>query len=139
VIPLYGMQAVGGKVYSLDDQSVVKDATDAAGVGGTAFNPFIVSTPFAIQADLGYNRLRRFLQRIAHGGACTLTVTGIRDGQDSGVSIVRPLTVSDIGIVNVPLGDSGSDFQLRIELSAYDAETALGNSQVFIVPKRRFR
>lgn len=139
MIPLYAMQAVGGKVYSLDDLLVVKDGAALDGSGGTAFAPFILSQPFAIQADLGYNKLRRFLQRVAHAGACTLTVVGVKDGQESAVAIVRSLTTADIGIVNVPLGESGSDFQLKITLSGFTAETALGNSQVFIVPKRRFR
>lgn len=138
-IPLFGLQAGGGKVYSLDDPGVVKDGAALDGSGGTAYAPFLVSQPFAIQADLGYNRLRRFLQRVAHAGSCTLTVVGLRDGQESAVAIVRTLTTADIGVVNVPLGEAGSDFQLKITVSAFTAETALGNSQVFIVPKRRFR
>jgi len=139
VIPLYGFQAVGGKVYSLDDPAVVKDGAALDGTGGTSYTPFVICTPLAIQSDLGYNRLRRLLQRVAHAGSCTLVVTGLRDGVESGVQITRTLGVGDIGVVNVPLGDAGSDFQLKIVLSAFSAETALGNSQVFIVPKRRFR
>lgn len=139
MIPLFGCQAAGGKIYSLDDQTVVKDGAALDGTGGTAFSPYFVSSPFGIAFDLGYNKLRRFLQRVAHAGGLTLTVTGVRDGQESGVSVVRTITVADIGIVNVPLNDAGSDFQIKVVLSAYDAEVAFGNSQAFIVPKRRFR
>lgn len=139
MIPLYGLQAGGGKVYSLDDPGVVKDGCALDGSGGTAFTPFILTQPFAVHADLGYNKLRRFLQRVAHAGACTFIVTGVKDGRESTVAVVRPLTANDVGIINVPLGESGSDFQLKIVLTGFDAETALGNSQVFIVPKRRFR
>jgi len=139
MIPLYGFQAGAGKVFSLDDPGVVRDFAALDGTGGTAFTPFILTQPFAVHADLGYNKLRRFLQRIAHAGACTFRVTGVKDGRESTVKVVRPLTINDVGIINVPLAESGSDFQLKIELTSFDAETALGNSQVFIVPKRSYR
>lgn len=139
MIPLYGCAAGSGKIFSLDDTSVVKDGAALDGTGGAAYVPFLLTTPFGIQADLGYNKLRRFLQRITHAGAVTVKVTGVKDGQESGLPITRPLTVADIGIINAPLNDAGSDFQLKIELSGFDATAALGNSQVFIVPKRRFR
>ena len=139
MIPLYAGQAVGGKVFSLDDPAVVKDGTTLGGGGGTAYVPFMVSQPFSIPHDLGYNRLRRFLLRVAHAGTCTFKVTALRDEQLSSVAITRALGISDVGIINVPLGDTGSDLQLKIELTAFSAETALGNSQIYIVPRRRFR
>lgn len=139
MIPFYGCIAGTGKIYSLDDPLVVKDVTALDGSGGVAFSPYLISTPLGIQFDLGYNRLRRFLQRLAHGGAVTTKITGIRDGQESGLPVTRALTVSDIGIINAPLGDAGSDFQIKLELSAYDASVALGNSDVYVVGKRRFR
>src|SRR6266851_9033489 len=130
MIPLYGCIAGSGKIYSLDDPLVVKDIAALDGSGGTAFVPYLISTPFGIQFDLGYNRLRRFQQRIAHSGAVSVKITGVRDGQESGLPVTRALTIADIGVVNAPLGDAGSDFQIKLELSAYDAPAALGNSEV---------
>lgn len=139
MIPLYGCQAVGGKIYSLDDPTVVKDGADSAGNGGTAFQPYIISTKLANQLDMGYNKLRRFQQRLSHSGACTLIVTGIRDGQQSGSPATRTLAISDVGIVTAPLNDPGSDFALKIVLSSYDAAVTLGTSKAFVVPKREWR
>lgn len=138
-IPVFALQAAGGKVFWIDDPAVATDSAALDGTGGTGFTPFIVTQPFSLRADLGYSKFRRFLQRLAHASVCTVKVGVLRDGLESGVVIVRPLALGDVGIVNIPLNEAGSDFQLKISLSAYTAETALGNSQVFIVPKRRSR
>lgn len=139
MISLYGAVAGTGQVVSLDDSSVVKDLANLDGSGGVAFVPYLITTPLGIQFDLGYNKLRRFLQRLAHAGAVTVKVTGVRDGQESGQPILRVVTLSNVGIVNAPLNDAASDFELKLEVVAFDAPVALGNSEVYVVSKRGSR
>lgn len=139
MIPLYGFQAGGGKVYSLDDQTVVKDGAALDGSGGTAVVPFFVSAPLGVQFTMGYNKLRRLMQRLAKLGTVSIRTTGIRDGLSSATAVSRTLGLSDIGIINVPLNDAASDFQVKVEVMSYTAEVAFGDSEVYVVPKREFR
>ena len=48
-LPLYGMEAHGGQIITMDDESVMNDQADDAGAGGSAIVPYIVSSIF----DLG--------------------------------------------------------------------------------------
>lgn len=139
MIPIFGCQAGGGKIYSLDDPTVVTDGADSAGVGGSTFAPYIVSTFLANQFDMGYNKLRRFQQRLSHNGTCTVQLTGIRDGQQSGQPSTQGLAISDVGLVTAPLNDAGSTFQIKIALTAFSAAVTLGASKAFVVPKREWR
>lgn len=134
MIPLYGGQAGGGKIYSLDDPNVVTDGAALDGTGGTAFVPFLVSTSLLGALTLGFNALRRFFQRVAHDGTATFRFTPFRDGQQSGTGISRTVLLSDPGPINVPLNEPGSDFHMKIEVLTYSAPVALGDAGFIIVP-----
>lgn len=139
MIPLYVCESGGARILSLDDPAVVKDGATLAGAGGTAFVPFFTSTMFGVQFDLGYNKLRRFAQRLAHDGTASLDITGIRDEQESGVTVSRDVALSDVGIVNAALNDAGSDFQIKVEVTAYSARVAFGNAEAHVVNRRSMR
>lgn len=139
MIPLYGCIAGSGKICSLDDPTVVKDLAALAGTGGVAFIPYLISTPLSISSNLGYSRLRRFLQRLTHGATITLKITGIRDGRESGLPVTREISLSNVGLLNAPFNDQGSDFQIKLEVIDYTKPVALGNSEVYVVQHRSSR
>lgn len=138
-IPLYGVQAHGGKILSLDDPAVVKDLAALNGSGGNAYAGRFRSTPLPGSTVLGWSRFRRFIQRVFHLGAATLKVTPYRDEQPTGQTITRVLAVSDIGVVTAPLAATGSAFQVEVEVSGFTAEVQLGDAEAWIVPRRSER
>lgn len=139
MIPLYGCQAGGGKIYSLDDPSVVKDGASVAGSGGSVYQPYFVTTKLGNQFDMGYNKLRRFQQHLEHAGSCTLVLTAVRDGAETGVPITRTLPAGAMGLVTAPMNATGSSFQIKLVLSAFSAEVTLGTADAFVIPKREWR
>lgn len=135
-IPLFGAQAHGGKIISLDDQSVVKDRAALAGTGGSSYAPYVLST-LVVGRDLGgYARLRRLVQRVPHDGGVVVKVTPWRDGADTGRTITRTLVAADNPTVVAPLSETGSAFQVKIELSSFDAPASLGSGALTINPRR---
>jgi hypothetical protein len=138
MIPLYGFQAVGGKIYQLDDPSVVKDGCAADGTGGTAFVPFYTTRELRLTIS-GYVKLRRLIQKVDHaGGSATLQLTAIRDGGD-GTVISRTLGPSDPSSASFPLNDPGSDLQVKVELTSYDVPVAFSDAEFYAVVRRQFR
>lgn len=138
-IPTYGATAHGGKIISLDDQSVVKDLADATGTGGNAYIGYFLSGLFAVGGGQAYDKLRRMTQRVPHDGTVTVTVTPWRDGLDTGQTITRTLTPDDNPVIVVPLAVTGSHFQLRIALSSFDAPASLGSGSFRSIPRRSQR
>lgn len=139
MIPLYGVQAHGGKIISLDDPAVVKDLAAADGSGGNAYVGYVLSTQLPGSVPGGYSRFRRLQQRVPHDGGVTVTITPWRDGQDTGQEIERELEVADNPVVIAHVSVTGSDFQVKIALSDFDAPAALGEAAVTIIPRRSER
>ena len=135
-INLFGAQAHGGKLIALDDQALVTDLAALAGTGGNTFAAFVLSGRFA---SAGYAKLRRMIQAVAHAGAVTVTITPWRDGQDTGQTITRTLAIGDNENVTAPLSVTGSDFQLMVTLTAFDAPASLGSGDITVVPRRSQR
>lgn len=138
-IPLYAAMAHGGKIVSLDDQSVMKDLAALAGTGGTAFTAYIVSTEYATPKAGGYGKLRRAIQRVPHDGSVSVAVTPWRDGSDTGQTITKSLGPSDNRSVVAPLNVTGSSFQIKVALSTFDAAAALGAGELTLIRKRTVR
>lgn len=138
-IPLYAAQAHGGKIISLDDQTVVKDLASAAGAGGNSYVAYVLSTLLPGSVVGGWSRLRRFVQRIIHDGAVTVAVTPWRDGSDTGQTIERDLETGDNPTVVADLAATGGVFQVKVELSDFDAPASLGEGAVTIIPRRSVR
>lgn len=138
-ILLYGCLAHGGKLVSLDDSAVVKDLAGADGSGGNSFAPYAVSQPLPPERLGGYAHFRRMVQRVPHDGAVTVKVTPWRDGADTGQQITRALSSMDQPVVDAPLSVTGSVFQVRVELSAFDAPASLGAGEYTIHPRRGAR
>ena len=138
-LPLYGCEAHGGNVISLDDESVVKDQASLAGSGGNAYTAFALSTIFDVGLDGGYSRLRRAVQHVHADGACTVVVTPYRDQQESGATISRTLTTGSNPIVDAPLNETGTNFQVKVALSSFDAAAELGKALQYIIPHRSVR
>lgn len=138
-VPLYGVEANSGQIITLDDEAVVKDQTNAAGVGGNTFTPFIVSTIFDQGLDGGYSTIRRAVQHVHADGGVTVDITSYHDEQASGTSIQRVLATGANPVVVAPLFASGTNFQVKAVLSAFDAAVELGTAQQYIVPRRTVR
>ena len=64
MIPIYVVTQSGGKIVSLDDPVTVNDLAAVDGTGGTAIQPFLLSTPFPLKRTLGYYDFRKFRQRL---------------------------------------------------------------------------
>lgn len=138
-IPLYGCTAHGGKIIALDDEAVVRDLAADDGSGGVAFTPYLVSAPIDGGQAGGYARLRRVVQDVEHDGAVTLSVTPVRDGQETGQTIVRPLDAGDHPVITLPFAAGATRFQVRVELADFDAAAELGKAELWIVPRRTTR
>lgn len=139
MIPCYVVTASGGKVYSVDDSATVNDFASITGSGGTAFTPFLLSTLFPLTRTLGFATIRKLRQRFDAPSAVTIQVTPWRDGRDTGQTITRTFGLSDVDITSTPLFYSGSDFQVKLQISGYTAEVQLGNASVSMVPRRHTR
>lgn len=126
-------------MISLDDQTVVKDLAALDGTGGNAYAPFLLGALFALSAGVAYEKLRQVIQRVPHDGLVTVKVTPWRDGQDTGQVITRVLTPDDNPTVVAPLNATGSLFQIKVELSAFDAPASLGAGSITAIQRRRQR
>lgn len=138
-LPFYAAEADTGQIITLDDESVVKDQASLAGSGGNAYEGFVLSTIFDIGRDGGYSDFRRATQHVHADGAVTVTVTPYRDQQESGSTIARTLSTSSNPVVIAPLFESGTNFQVKVALSAFDAAVELGKAQQYVVPRRQTR
>lgn len=138
-IEFYAAEAHGGNIISLDDQSVVRDLAALAGTGGTAYVGYLLGVLVDDGAPGGYARFRRVVQRVPHDGAVTVTVTPYRDGAETGQTIERILGASDNPMVTAPFAISGSVFQHKVTLSAFDAPAAIGVAEFTIIPRRSQR
>lgn len=136
-IPLYGAMAHGGKIFSLDDPTVVKDMASSSGSGGNTYTPELLSSPF--DAGMAYGRLRRLVQQVRHDGTATLTFTPHRDGMETGQTISRSLAVGDSPHVTVPFAVDASEFQVAIAVTAMSAPVELGSGEVALIPRRSQR
>jgi hypothetical protein len=138
-LPLFAVQAHGGKLISLDDAAVVKDLAALDGTGGNAYAPYVVSGVVSGGGPGGYGTFRRVIQRVPHDGAVTVKVTPWRDGQDTGQTITRTLAAGANPTVVAPLSVTGSVFQFKVELSAFDAPASLGAGELTIIQRRGTR
>lgn len=126
-------------MITLDDEAVVKDQTTKAGVGGNAYVCFARSTIFDQDQDGGYSTFRRAVQHVHADGAVTVVFTPYRDQQESGSTISRALTIGDNPIVTGPVKESGTNFQIKVALSVFDAAAELGKALQWVVPRRSVR
>ena len=138
-LPLYAVEANSGQVLTLDDESVVKDQAALNGSGGNAYISFLLSTIFDIGLDGGYSDFRRAVQHVHTAGGVTVDITPYRDQQESGSSIQRVLTTGDNPVVIAPLFETGTNFQVRADLSVFDTAVELGKAQQYVVPRRTTR
>lgn len=135
-ISIFGAQAEGGQLISLDDQSVVKDLASSAGVGGNTFTCFLLSALTGLETVGRFAKLRRMIQRVTHDGAVTVAVTPWRNGEDTGQTITRVLTSLSRPLIVVPLAATGDAFQFRIVVSGFDAAAALGSAEFTLIERR---
>lgn len=138
-LPIYGVEAHGGQVITLDDEAVVKDQAALAGTGGTAYEAFILSTIFDQGFDGGISKFRRAVQHVHADGAVTVVTTPYRDQQESGSTISRTLATGANPIVIAPVSEVGTNFQVKHTVSAFDAAVELGKAQQYVVPRRSRR
>lgn len=139
MIPSYLVSQTGGKIYSVDDPATVNDFSAIDGSGGTAFQPFLLSTPFPLKRTLGWYDFRKFRQKLDAPTAVTIMVTPWRDGSDTGQAITRTFPVSSVDVTSTPLLISGSDFQIKVTLSGYTRPVEIVNASASFIPRRRSR
>ena len=135
-IPLYGVEAHGGRIVTLDDDAVEQDLANSSGVGGNDYDCYVISTPFVGE---GWGTFRRAVQHVHHDGAVTVETTPIRDEQETGQTITDSLAIGDNYVVTAPLLVSGSSFAVKVALSDFDAPAELGRAEQWVVPRRRER
>ncbi len=135
-LPFYATEAHSGNIITLDDESVVKDQAALAGTGGNAYVAFLLSTIFDRGLDGGYSDLRRATQHVHADGAVTVVFTPYSDQQESGSTISRTLSTQSNPVVIAPLFETGTNFQVKVALSAFDAAAELGKAQQYVVPRR---
>ncbi len=138
-LPFYAVEAHTGNIISLDDESVVKDQASLAGAGGNTYAPYLVSTIFDEGGDGGYSRFRRAVQHVHTSGAVTVDVTPYGDEMEAGSSIQRVMATGANPIITAQLSTPGTNFQVKVALSAFDAAAELGKAQQYIVPRRSQR
>ena len=138
-LPLYGVEAEGGRIVRLDDESVMNDLTALNGSGGTAVAPYVLSTIFDQGLDGGYAKFRRNVQHVHTDGGVTVVTTPYRDQQESGNTITDTLAVGASPIVTAPIDESGKNFQVKVAVSSYTAAVELGKGQQYVVPRRSVR
>jgi hypothetical protein len=136
MIPLFVCEAAGARVLSLDDPSVVKDACALDGTGGTSVVPTFTVNQLRDGPDLGWSKLRRVAQNVDHADACTLVLTPIVDGRQSGNAITRSLAVGAVGVATFPCNESGTGHAYRIDLTSYTSPVQFSNADVFVLGKR---
>lgn len=135
-IPLYGAASSGGVIYSMDDSAVVKDGAALAGTGGTAYTGTLKSGGLL---GAGYGTLRKIQQHVPHNGAVTVTVTPFRDGNELAQPIARTLATGDAGYVVAPFLAAGTEVQVQVALSAFDAPAELGAAEITVIRRRSQR
>ncbi len=138
-IPLYGCEAHGGQVITLDDEAVVKDQAALAGTGGSAYAAFVLSTIFDVGLDGGYAKFRRTVQHVHADGAATVVMTPYSDQQESGSTISDTLSIGANPVVTAPVNESGTNFQVKQTVSVFNAAVELGKAQQYVVPRRSAR
>ena len=138
-IPVYGVEAHTGQIITLDDEAVVKDQASEAGVGGDSYTPYFVSTVFDAGRDGGYSKFRRVVQHVHPDGTVTVDVTPYRDQQDTGNTIQRVIATGGNPIVIAPVNESGTNFQVKVSLSAFDAAAEFGKGLHYVLPRRQER
>lgn len=138
-LPIYGCEAGGGRIITMDDEAVYKDLASAAGAGGNNYTPELMSTTFDVGRDGGYSKLRRLTQHAHHTTGVTVDQTPIRDEQDTGQTIQRVLATGANFVVIAPVSVTGTNFQHKVSLSAFTAAVELGKAQQWVIPRRSER
>lgn len=138
-LPLYATEAHSGQVLTLDDEAVVADQASLAGAGGSAYESFVKSAIFDEGLDGGYSRIRRAVQHLHADGAATLTLTPYRDSMESGNTIQRVLAIGSNPVVVMPMSETGTNFNVKFAITAFDAAAELGKGQQYVVPRRSSR
>ena len=134
-IPIYACSAHGGKIVQLDDPSVDRDMADIATAGGVRYVAYLLSARFKGRHRAGYGTLRRLVQRVFLRSGAVVTVTPWRDAQETTQAIGRVLEIDHPSLVIFPLSVLATEFQLKIEVSMFDAPTALGSGEIWVLPK----
>jgi hypothetical protein len=101
--------------------------------------PSYVVNTVNVGPELGWGRLRRIALNLDHGDACTVQVTPLVDGRESGAVISRTLALGAVGVLTIPCAESGTGFAYKVSVTSYSSPVAFSNSEVYVVPKRGSR
>lgn len=134
-IPLYACVAHGGKIVQIDDPSVVRDMAAFDTSGGVRYLAFLLSARFKGAMRSGYGTLRRLVQRVFLRSGAVVNVTPWRDAQETTQTIGRVLPIDHPSLVIFPLSVLATEFQLKIEVSQFDAPIALGSGEIWVIPQ----
>ena len=103
------------------------------------FTPYLVSAPLRAGTPQGWNRLRRFSQRLAHEGTVTLTLTALRDGSEVSPALTRTRALGEVGPVDGGFAATGTTFQVKIAVTAFSARVVLSDAVAWVVAHRSTR
>lgn len=135
MIPLYMASATDNKLFVIDDPGLDTDE-------GSAFTAKMLSAVFDAGPASGFSHLRRLTQAVAIAGPVTLAITPIVDGQEA-TDQQQTFTLSTVDGIEQALEHScfvnGTRFQVKVEITAHEGPTALGEADQWIRLRRTTR
>jgi hypothetical protein len=132
VIPLFGCNASGANIFSLDDPAVYQDQ-------GADFTASFLSVAVTPQPPEGESKLRRAVQNVAIGTSATVKITPIADTNEN-VDDAQTFTLSSIvdgasPTIEAKTANQGSRFQVKTEVTAHVGLCELGEAEQWTVTK----
>lgn len=135
MILLYGANATGATILSLDDPEVPTDQ-------GAEFEARLKSATFDTGPAAGFATFRRATQAVAVEGTATVTISV--DGDGGNVSTQDYAETLDAAegpeqLIEAPYDIGGTRFSVSVVVSAHDAAVELGEADQLFVKRRGTR
>lgn len=133
MIGLYAFKRASNEVLQIDDPSVTTDE------GSAMETPFVLTAPLDLGPAGGTARMRRIAQAVAISNAATVTVTPVVNGSEDTSQAEAVALVTADGpeqIVESYPAVTGGRFQVKVEVTSFDGDCAIGEADVALVPKR---
>jgi hypothetical protein len=135
MIRLYGCNASGASLLSIDDTSLDTDQ-------GSDFTAMLRTAPFDAGLATGWSTLREFAQVVSVGGSATMVVTPLGDGAeytDQAQTHSLSATAGEDQLTESPLFVPATRFQVQVAVTAHSGRTELGEADQVFIPRRSGR
>jgi hypothetical protein len=135
MIRLYGCNAAGANILSIDDTALDTDQ-------GAAFTASLRTAPFDAGLATGWSTLREFAQVVSVAGTATVTVTPLGDGAeytDQAQTHALTAAAGEDQLTESPLFVPATRFQAQVAVTAHSGRTELGEADQVFIPRRSGR